>query len=118
MPANGRMTWEEAVRYLTEFNQRYNITTKGGGPQTCTVVAVIANESLYHPDNIPFTDEQRSYAFTNHNKFFIPSNIGNSIFADCLDGNDIGIRLDWYINPGVAGSWKVEYCYIKEEVTN
>lgn len=111
-----KLTWNEAVKYLIEFNKKHNITTKGGGPQTCTMVAVIADESLYHQDNIPFTEEQRSYAFTNHNKRFIPSIISNSIFADCLDGTDPGVRLDWYINPGTAGSWKVEYCYIKEEV--
>lgn len=106
-----RMTWEEAVRYLTEFNQKHNITTKGGGPQTCTMVAVITKDSF----GKEYTVEERSYAFTNHNKFFIPSNIGNSIFADCLDGKDIGIRLEQYV---CNLNWNVEYCYIKEEVEN
>lgn len=109
MARNGRMSWDEAVKYLIAFNQKHNITTKGGGPQTCKMVAVITKDSF----DKEYTLEERSYEFTNHNKFFIPSNIGNSIFADCLDGIDVGIRLEQYV---CNLNWNVEYCYIKEEV--
>ena len=34
--------------------------------------------------------------------------ISNPIFAECLDGIDVGVRLDWY-------DWDVEYCYMEQE---
>lgn len=104
-----KLTWDEAVRYLIAFNQKHNITTKGSGP-TCKMVVVIAQSTFTEP----YTEVQRSYVFSNHNKYFIPSNIGSSIFADCMDGSEF-IRLDDYIVPGNPGSWDVEYCYILEE---
>lgn len=103
----GRMSWSEAVQYLIEFNKKHGIRTKVGGPATCVMVAVITRDSF----SKEYTLEERSYMFTNHNKFFIPENCGNSIFADCLDGKD-SIRLDAYVR---TLSWNVEYCYIKEE---
>ena len=103
-----RMTWNEAVEYLTEFNKKHDIHTKGGKPATCVMVAVITKDSFRKE----YTLKERSYAFTNHNKFFIPENLGNSIFADCLDGKDVGIRLEQHIR---TLDWNVEYCYIKEE---
>ena len=103
-----RMSWQEAVQYLTEFNKKHDIHTKGSKPATCVMVAVITRDSF----SKEYTLKERSYAFTNHNKFFIPSNIGGSIFADCLDGKDVGIRLEQYV---CNLNWNVEYCYIKEE---
>lgn len=102
-----RMTWKEAVDYLVKFNEKYDIHTKGEKPQTCVMVAVIAPSSF----NREYSLESRSYAFTNHNKFFIPSNAGMSIFASSLAGDDSNIRLEQYI----FDSWLIEYCYIKEE---
>lgn len=107
MSANRRMTWQEAVQYLIEFNKKHDIHVKGDKPATCVMVAVISSNSF----NQEYSLESRSYAFTNHNKFFIPSNIGRSIFASSLAGDDDNIRLEQY----VPDSWKVEYCYIKEE---
>lgn len=103
-----RMTWQEAVQYLIEFNKKHDIHTKGSKPATCVMVAVITKDSFRKE----YTLKERSYAFTNHNKFFIPENLGNSIFADCLDGKDVGIRLEQHIR---TLDWNVEYCYIKEE---
>lgn len=103
-----RMTWQEAVQYLIEFNKKHDIHTKGIKPATCVMVAVITKDSFRKE----YTLTERSYAFTNHNKFFIPENLGNSIFADCLDGKDVGVRLEQYI---LTLDWYVEYCYIKEE---
>jgi len=102
-----RMSWQEAVKYLVEFNKKHDIQTKGGKPATCVMVAVISPDSFKQEYSL----ESRSYAFTNHNKFFIPSNIGRSIFASSLAGDDSNIRLEQF----VPDSWKVEYCYIKEE---
>lgn len=108
MSTNRRMSWSEAVQYLIEFNKKHDILrVKGSKPATCVMVAVISPDSF----NQEYSLESRSYAFTNHNKFFIPSNIGSSIFASSLAGDDDNIRLEQY----VPDSWKVEYCYIKEE---
>lgn len=102
-----RMSWKEAVQYLVAFNEKHDIHVKGDKPATCVIVAVISPESFKQEYSL----ESRSYAFTNHNKFFIPSNTGRSIFASSLAGDDSNIRLEQY----VPDSWKVEYCYIKEE---
>jgi len=42
----------------------------------------------------------------------------NSIFAYCLDvTSDQGVRLDWYMaEEGNPGGWKVEDCYILEQM--
>lgn len=101
-----RMSWQELCNYLIAFNEKHNITCKGFGPKV-TAVVVITEDSF----DQPYTEEERSYRFTNHNKAFIPSNISRSIFADCLDYKDLGIRLDWYLGD----SWKVEYAYIESE---
>lgn len=101
-----RMSWQELCQYLVAFNEKHNITCKGSGPKV-TAVVVISEDSFY----APYTEKERSYRFTNHNKAFIPSNLSRSIFADCLDDKEVGIRLDWYLGD----AWKVEYAYIESE---
>jgi hypothetical protein len=32
--------------------------------------------------------------------------IGSSVYGDCLDGVDLGVRLDWV-------AWKIERCYFE-----
>ena len=56
--------------------------------------------------------EQRSYVVSSNNKLFNPASLGSSLFGDCLDGSDLGVRLDIYIG---SGDWHVEYCYMKGE---
>lgn len=107
-----KMTWAEARQYLIEFNKRHNITSKGPGKPTCAMVAVISADSFTKEYSL----EERSYAFTNDNKAFMPNMISNSIFADSLDGSDMGVRLDRYLEAeGNSNGWKVEYCYIMSE---
>lgn len=62
----------------------------------------------------------RTYSFTSDNKAFWPGMGGYSIFACCLDKtSDQGVRLDWYMaEEGNAGGWKVEDCYILEQMRN
>ncbi len=57
----------------------------------------------------------RTYRFDSDNKAFWPNMGGYSIFGDCLDGTDQGVRLDYYIagERDISG-WKVENCYILE----
>ena len=103
-----RMTWVEAYEYMLDYNREHDIrTTRGKGE--VTIVAVIKDSSMYHPKGITsYTEEQRSYKFTNREKAFIKGMGCVSIFADCLDGSENHLRLDWCI----PYEWEVEYCYI------
>ena len=60
----------------------------------------------------------RTYCFSSDNKAFWPNMGGYSIFAYCLDvTSDQGVRLDWYMaDEGNPGGWKVEDCYILEQM--
>ena len=105
-----RMQWYEAKRYLTEYNRKYNIRSKGTRENICQMVAVISADSF----NKEYTLEERSYVFTNDNKAFIDGMGGYSIFSSSLDGSDIGVRLEQYVE-GPNPAWRVEYCYILKE---
>lgn len=58
----------------------------------------------------PYTETERSYRVDNSQKAFRSNTISNSIWADCLDGKDLGVRIDLYMDDG----WKVDYCYLEE----
>ena len=60
----------------------------------------------------------RTYRITSDNKAFWSHMGGYSIFGDCLDGTDQGVRLDWYMDDerGNVGGWKVQDCYILEHM--
>lgn len=61
----------------------------------------------------------RTYSFTSDNKAFWPNMGGYSIFGYCLDGTDQGVRLDWYMaEERDPNGWKVEDCYILEQMQN
>lgn len=57
--------------------------------------------------------ESRSYAMSSEGKLFNPNLIGTCTFASNLDGTDVCIRIDYYIDD-----WKVDYCYIKNDSDN
>lgn len=102
-----KLTYQELKSALIDFNEKNGITTKGCGPELC---GVIVFKSSNWPD-YDFSLECRSYRVSNHNKAFIPSNIGYSIFAESLDHSD-SCRLEAYIK-GERGNWEVEYCYLE-----
>jgi len=58
----------------------------------------------------PFTEIERSYKIYSGDKYFDANMGGSSLYGYCLDGKDLGVRLDHYIYSG----WKVEYAYITE----
>lgn len=59
----------------------------------------------------------RTYAVSSNNKAFRPNMGGYSIFGDSLDGTDIGVRLEGYMaEEGNPGGWKVDGCYILEQM--
>ena len=53
-----------------------------------------------------YSETARSYRVSNANRCFQDGKISNALFGDCLDGTDIGVRLDWY-------NWAVDYCYME-----
>ena len=57
-----------------------------------------------------FSEIERSYKISSDAKYFDSSKIGTSLFGDCLDGQDDGIRLDWWFQDGAI----IDYCYIVE----
>ena len=63
--------------------------------------------------------KERSYLICRDNKWFNPAMIGRSLFGNCLDGKDKGVRLDWYMYD-TEHPWIIDYCYIisEEELKN
>ncbi len=66
----------------------------------------------------PYPLLSRTYRVSSDNKAFWPNMGGYSIFAYCLDKtSDQGVRLDWYMaEEGNPSGWKVEDCYILEQM--
>ena len=57
----------------------------------------------------PYTVTERSYYVGSHDKYWDILTIGRGLLGDCLDGIDLGVRLDWFRTP-----WKVDYCYFPD----
>ena len=54
-----------------------------------------------------YSEKSRSYRVSNFGgKAFFDGLIGNSIYGDCLDGSEQGVRLDCY-------DWDIEKCYFE-----
>ncbi|MDO5332203.1 MAG: hypothetical protein Q4E99_05935 [Bacillota bacterium] len=100
-----KLTWWEVHNKMTEFNEKHGYKSKG--TEKKLVARVVITEDSFDK---PYTLDERTYEFTSDNKAFLDM-ISNSIFANCIDGKDIGVRLDYYI----PDSWKVEYCYLMNE---
>ena len=64
---------------------------------------------VFKDDNFlqEYTLKERSYTVSSNSNYFDRNKISTSLIGDCLDGKDIGVRLDLY-------GWEVEYCYIIE----
>lgn len=100
-----KLTWGEFVTLMYQHNKENNITVKGIDKNPLIGIVVYKQGDYFRKE---YTEKERSYRVSSDNKFFIPGQIGQSIFADCLDGIDIGVRLDYYKD------WDVDYCYIEE----
>lgn len=103
-----KLTWSEVEKAMWNFNEEHGYKTKGNEKRLEAVV-VFTEDSF----NRPYTERDRSYQFSSDNKAFLPNQLGYSIFGDCLDGNDLGVRLDWYMRAD-ENPWKVDYCYLVE----
>ncbi len=103
-----KLTYEEFENAMIRFNSEHGISSQVGKEKLEGII-VFKQESFTEP----YTKVQRSYKTNNLQKAFIPSMISSSLFADCLDNTDNGVRLDWYMKG--EGAWKVEYCYLLEK---
>lgn len=101
-----KITWKELEKAMWDFNEEHGYTHKGNKLHLEGVVVFTANSF-----NKYYSEESRSYLFTSDNKAFLPNQLGYSIFANCLDGTDDGVRIDWYMKD-TDNPWKVEYCYL------
>ena len=66
----------------------------------------------------PYSLLSRTYRISSDNKAFWPNMGGYSIFGYCLDKTtDQGVRLDYYMaEERDINGWKVEDCYILEQM--
>ena len=71
---------------------------------TASITGVIVFKQENWPKHL-YSVKDRSYRVSNANRAFQEGKISNQLSGDCLDGKDLGVRLDWY-------KWTVEYCYM------
>lgn len=60
-----------------------------------------------------YSEKSRSYSVYSSAKYFRSEMCGTSLFGDCLDGSESGVRLDWYMRGDKP--WKVDYCYFTSD---
>lgn len=70
----------------------------------------------FTPDSFEkaYTQLERTYLFASNEKAFSADACGYSIFGNCMDGSDMGIRLERYMadEKGGKNGWKIENCGI------
>lgn len=102
-----KITFSELRDYFWIHNKTHNWTKD-------IIRAVI----VFTPDsfNKKYSLESRSYMIDNAQKTF-RNCLSNSLYANCLDETDQGVRLDYYMEyyGNKNNGWKVDYCYLVEE---
>lgn len=98
-----KLSYWDFVKAMREHNDKYGIVT-----QSCKDSEKLYGVIVYKQDNFdkPYTEIERSYRVNNTQKMFLPHMISNSVWGDCLDGKDLGVKLSAY-------DWEVEYCYFE-----
>lgn len=104
-----KMTFEQVYERFVKHNEKNGVESQFSDSSSNRLFGVVVFKSENWPDS-NYSLESRSYRFASDNKFFVSGLGGNSIFADCLDKTDAGVRLDYYLN-----NWKIDYCYIEGE---
>lgn len=98
------ITFSELCNIFNKHNEDNNITQQFSDKNPL-IGGICFHKNSFNGD---FTEKERTYTFRSDNKYFISGLNGKSIFANCEDGTDQGIRLDYYLNH-----WTVDYCFIK-----
>ena len=107
-----KLDWYEAKEYLKQFNRDHGYKCGNSICKEQTNIVVVFTEDSFTK---PYSLEERSYIVSNDNKAFLDGMSGYSIYGSSLDGSDIGVRLEQYMELEFGGKdgWKVDYCYIK-----
>jgi len=65
----------------------------------------------------PYPIEARTYVVSSNNKAFQPNMGSYSIYGSSLDGADVCVRLENYMEAECGGhdGWKIEKCYTQED---
>lgn len=94
-----KITFAKLEEIMEEYNRRF--------PENQDK-AKLSGVIVYKASNWPksYSERSRSYEVTNNNRAFQEGKIASSLFGNCLDGTDQGVRLDWY-------KWEVDYCYMR-----
>ncbi len=95
---------ELSYSQLSEVFQNVN---RNGKNETCGYIVFTADSF-----DKPYSEQSRTYRVSSDNKAY-QSGIGYSIYASCIDGTDINIRLDEYLHG--EKRWKIERCYMHQE---
>lgn len=102
---NEQTTLHGIIERFQNFNEEHSLKYGFERADDPKISAVI----VYAQSNFTreYTETERSYRVTNQDgKAFFNGMMGNSIYGDCLDGSDLGVRLDAY-------DWKIERCYFE-----
>jgi hypothetical protein len=94
-----KMSYEELRERFYEHNRQ-----RPAEPLSAVIVYAQSNW------DDPYTETERSYRVHSDCWGFMEGKISSAVYGNCLDGKDIGVRLDWY-------RWKVEYCYLEGKVS-
>ena len=98
--SNEKITWSEMCDFLCENHDR-----KG--------VVVFKQNPTWKKQ---YSEKSRSYEVGGWCNLFYSNLISTSVFGNCLDGSENGVRLDWYMHADKPEErWKVDYCYILPE---
>ena len=89
------MEWGDIITLFREYNKVY----PNGKPLTAYIIYDASNWPK------PFHETARTYAVNSWSNLFFDGKISTSLFGDCLDLSESGVRLDWY-------NWKREKCYL------
>ena len=102
------ITFGELDEIFKKHNRENGIKRQYEDPNPLYGVVVFSNENAKNGQwKKEYPLDSRSYKFSSANKYFISDMIGNSIFAESLDGSD-SINL---VDP--IYYWDIEYCYIE-----
>lgn len=105
-----KLSWSELLGKISKHNNEKGIKQQYEDKEPLKCVVVFKDVESWGKE---FPLENKSYGFRSDNKFFLPNMSGNSIFASSLDGQDPGVRLDWYLYG--ENAWKIDYCYVEGE---
>lgn len=96
--------FQEMKEYLINFNKAFY------GKKQLNYCYIVFTKDSFDKE---YDEFNRTYCFSSDNKMFRTNCISTSLFADCLDGTDRGVRLDWYMKDcGNPDGWKVKECWL------